>query len=251
MSGRTAKAARRIERARPAHEVNAAFLIETAERILRLDLRGVPLTRVAQFIVGWLRAAFEESRAIALLTRAGVAHAAAPNRRSFAEIVVRLQWLHGIASVDRAGALDAMLEDEKDLTRKFFKHLSEMGYDSDADLTAMDELVTEVIEEGRIAHQAKRFVDAAKATNGASVGLYYAWREETQYTHATGALASSYAPDEGGMLGKGTPPVVDPDLDSHRLVTMLSVTLVYHLLIEEGVESDVAKSIVLAFFESA
>jgi hypothetical protein len=248
MSGRQAKKQRQSEKDLQSEVSDAIFAIETAQRMLALDMSSVPLTRAAQFIVGWLRAAFAQSRAIAILTSANLSSAAAPNRRSFAEIVVRLLWVHDLPGKDRSGAMDAMIDEEKEQTLKFVKHLDDMGVMLEIDLTDMDNLVTESIEDPRIRHQARNFIDAAKSTEGRSAGLYYSWREETQYTHATGALAAAYAPDVRGELGAGQPPVVDPTLTTHRTATLLVVTLAYGLLVEEGVEQQDATRIVDAFF---
>ncbi len=249
MSEKHAKAQRQARRQRPTHVVNAEFATSSADRVLAVDLSKLPLSRTTQFIVGWLRSIFEQSRAIAALTTAGMAHAAAPNRRSFAEAMVRLQWLHGMPEAERAGALDAMIENERELTRKAVKAISDMGYESTVDLTDMESMVLQATDHGPVKDQARQFLAAAKSTMGQSVGLYYAWREETQYTHATGALAASYAPDEHGTLGKGKPPVADFDLDAHRLVTVLAITLTYQLLVDEGVDKELAMTIVDAFFE--
>lgn len=218
--------------------------------MLAADVSRIPLTRTTQFIVGWLRSIFEQSRAIASLTAAGLAHSAAPNRRSFAETIVRLQWLYGVPLSDRPGALDEMIEHERELTRKAFKAISEMGYQSPVDLEKMEAIVLESARDGRVKDQARQFLAAAKSTQGQSVGLYYAWREETQYTHATAALAVSYAPATPGAIGRGAPPVADPDLESHCLATMLALSLGYHLLVEEGVEKQPAMAMIDAYFET-
>ncbi|QNO38664.1 hypothetical protein H4J02_06645 [Protaetiibacter sp. SSC-01] len=223
-------------------------MIETAQRVLAVDLSMVPATRTVQFVVGWTRAAFEESRAIAVLTREGLAHAAAPNRRSFAELILRLQWLHSVKPDQRAGALDGMIEEEKGLTRKFYGHLKHMGYDAQPDLSDMEQVLTDVIQDGRLVDQAKRILAAAKATDGAAIGMYYAWREETQYMHATAQLAAAYAPEIEGRLGSGRPPVVDLEFEGHRTATVLAVALAYRLLVEEGVDEHTASLLIDAFF---
>ena len=112
----------------------------------------------------------------------------------------------------------------------------------------MEAMVLQAASKGRVKNQARQFLAAAKSTTGQSVGLYYAWREETQYTHATGALAASYAPDTKGAMGDGKPPVADPDLESHRMATMLAITLAYNLLLDEGVDESLARTIINAFF---
>lgn len=217
--------------------------------MLALDLGHIPLARTTQFIVGWLRASFGQALAISSLTSMDRGDFSGPNRRSFAEIVVRLLWLSSVASEERAAVLDSIIEDEKESTRRFFeKNLKELGYDSDADLRAMDELVTQVTEHGALKDQAKKFFSAAKATNGQAAGLYYMWREETQYTHATGVLAAAYAPEINSRLGNGRPEIVDPDLGGIYLCTVLAVALSYRLLVEAGVEETAAGSILDAFF---
>jgi hypothetical protein len=225
-------------------------MIEASERVVTLDLGDIPLSRTAQFIVGWLRAAFEESRAIAVLTREGLAHAAAPNRRSFAELVLRLQWLTSIKPESRAGVLDGMIEEEKELTRKFFSHLRDMGFESEVDLSDMEDVLTQVVDDKQLILQAKTTLNAAKATDGAAIGMYYSWREETQYTHATAQLAAAYAPDEAGRLGSGTPPVVDLDFEAHRMATLLAIALAYQLLVDDGASTTAAKRLFNAFFGS-
>lgn len=243
MSGRKSKTKRRAMREEPESIRNANYALAATKRALAADLSGIPLTRVTQFGLGWMRAAFDQSRVIATLTKAGLAASASPNRRSFAEIAVRLQWLHMVNQSDRAGALDAMLEHERELTEKNQEHLRDMGYASDRDLSKMRELVLESAG-GSLKDQARRFLAAAKSNESLSVGLYAAWREETQYTHATGAMAVAYAPATGD---DPFPHVMDPDLTSHVYALFLVVTLVFNLLVDEGVESDSAMVVVDSF----
>lgn len=243
MSGKTSKAKRRAVREQPESTRNANYALAATKRALAADLSGIPLTRVTQFVLGWLRAAFDQSRVIATLTKSGLAASASPNRRSFAEIAVRLQWLHMMQQADRAGALDAMLEHERELTEKNQEHLFDMGYASDRDLSKTHDLVLESAG-GALKNQARQFLAAAKSTDSLSVGLYAAWREETQYTHATGAMAATYAPANGD---DPLPHVMDPDLTSHVYALFLVVTLAFNLLVEEGIERDAAMVVVDSF----
>lgn len=229
---------------------NAKATITTAERMLALDLAGVPLTRTTQVVVGWMRSTFEQARVIATLALSDLSHAAAPNRRSLAEAVVRLQWLHGMPQEDRACAVDTLIEGDRAHTRKANQSLSDMGYESTADLTAMEALVLNFSERGRLGETARNFVEAVKSTQGQSLGLYYAWREETQYTHATSVLAVAHAPEREGRIGTGRPPVADPDLQTLWLVMSLVVALVYRLLIQDRVSEEVAMVVVDAFLEA-
>ena len=229
--------------------MNAQYAKQSAERVLAVDLSKVPLSRTNQFIVGWLRACFEQSLVIATLTKANMAPAAAPNRRMFAEIALRLHWLHDLAPVDRAGAIDAMLEQEREQTVKTFQHMRDMGWESTVDFTDMNAFVLNETKNKRIKDQARKFAAAAHSTDVKNAGLFRAWREESSYAHATGYLAGAYAPANENRLGTGTPPVVDTDLESHRLVTLFVVTLAHRLLIENDTAEPVAMSLVNAFFE--
>lgn len=236
-------------RERPARVLNAEFAIASAQRVLALNFSDVPVSRTTQFVIGWLRNVFEQSRTIAVLSQAGLSHTAAPSRRAFVETAVRLQWLHDLPQADRAGALDAMLDHEMELTSKAFDHIREMGYDSSVDLSDMENLILDAAT-GRVKDQARRFLAAAQSTQGQSVGLFYAWREETQYAHASGAVAASYAPHVDGKMGNGKPPVADPELESHSYVGALVVFLVSRLLLDEGVPDDLAYSPTFAFFNA-
>ena len=243
MSGRRSKAKRRALREQPESIRNADYALAATKRALAADLSAIPLTRVTQFVVGWMRAAFDQSRVIATLTKGGLAASASPNRRSFAEIAVRLQWLYLMKQEDRAASLDAMLAHERELTEKNQEHLRDMGYASDRDLSKMRELVLESAG-GALKNQARQFLAAAKSNDSLSVGLYAAWRQETQYTHATGAMAAAYAPATGDEL---SPHVMDPDLTSHIYALFLVVTLAFNLLVAEGVEKDAAMVVVDSF----
>lgn len=222
---------------------NANYALAATKRTLDADLGGIPITRVTQFVIGWMRAAFSQSQVIATLTKRGMASAAAPNRRSFAEVAVRLQWLSGMKQENRAGALDAMLDHERELTEKNQEHLREMGFNSDRDMSEYQELVFDAAG-GALKNEARVFLAAAKSNHSLSVGLYAAWREETQYTHATGSMAAAYAPANGDAP---FPIVMDPDLSAHTYALFLIVTLVYNLLVDEGVGEDAAKVIVNEF----
>lgn len=52
-------------------------------QILSVDPSEVPLSHINQFAVGWMRAAFEQSRFLTKLTKMGMGNSAASNRRTF------------------------------------------------------------------------------------------------------------------------------------------------------------------------
>jgi hypothetical protein len=246
MSGKQDKRARRARRNRPERQVRAAQITEAAKRIGVLDLADVLDTRVAQFAVGWLRAAFAQADAIVRLSVSGLDYAAAPNRRSFAEIALRLQWLHELE--DRSGAPDALVEEEKRLAKSHVTHLEEMGLDMPSDFSGIEAVVTNSTTDKKIRVQAKNFTEATKATQQ-SVGLFRAWREETQFTHATGALAVSYAPASDGSFGIGKPFVADPEFETLLMVCLLVLSYAVRILLDEGTPQATIDRIFDAFFD--
>jgi hypothetical protein len=248
MSGKNAKAQRRAKRELPTVMINGDYAARSARAMLSLDLSAVPLTRVTQFVVGWFRAAFDQSLLIADLSMRGRASAAAPNRRLFAELAVRLHWLHDLSRSDRPGAIDAALDWERKNQEKTFDHMRKMGWESEVDLTDMREFVLNVTDNGEVRNQAEKFAAAAYATDVKNAGLYRAWREESSYAHATGFLAGSYAPAEHDTwLDTGEPPVADPDLEAHRLTQLFVLTMTHRLLIQDGAPEEVASRMFDAF----
>lgn len=248
VSEKKAKQSRRALRERPIPIVNADYARRSADAVLSVDLSEVPLTRVTQFIVGWFRSAFDQSRVIADLVSRGMASSGGPNRRLFAELAIRLHWLNDLAPADRQGAVDAMLDWERTNTEKTFKHLREMGWEDDVDLTEMKDFILDVTVDNKIRDQATKFAAAAHATEVKNTGLFHVWRDESSYAHATGYLASSHAPAGYDQLGRGAPPVVAADLEAHRLVQLFIVTMTCRLLVEEGADRSVATNVMDAFF---
>lgn len=249
MSGRRAKAERRAAAQSPVQE-QAARIIATADRMLALDLSYIPAAYDSQFIIGWMRAAYEQSKVIATLTTQGLAHAAAPNRRAFVEIAFRLLWLRTLDVEQRGPVLEGFVVREKNLTTGFYDTLKEMGYEHDVDLTAMDEVVAEMLEDKDLRQQVKAVTDAAKAAP-ITLGLFTAWREETQYTHATGHLAVAYAPKtDDDRVGRDLPPTQHGDLDTHHMVTLLVGTLVAELLKEAGLSEKAVEPILFAAWDA-
>lgn len=249
MSGRRAKAERRAARSTPL-QTQAARIIATADRMLALDLSYIPAAYDSQFIIGWMRAAYEQSKVIATLTTQGLAHAAAPNRRAFVEIAFRLLWLRTLDVEQRGPVLEGFVVREKNLTTGFYDTLKEMGYEHDIDLSAMDEVVAEMLEDKDLRQQVKAVTDAAKAAP-ITLGLFTAWREETQYTHATGHLAVAYAPKtDDDRVGQDVPPTQHGDLDTHHMVTLLVGTLVAELLKEAGLSQKAVEPVLFAAWDA-
>lgn len=231
---------------------DARSVIDAAERILAAELPEVPLSRPFQFIVGWTRALMDQSRTIATLTSMGLSHAAAPNRRLFAEIALRLTWLYGVPPRERVRALDSMIQSEARSRKAFHNVLNDWGVEHgmnlEEDEALLEALQLQVAESGFMDEQARKFLAAARATENGD-GLYIAWREETQYSHAFGALAAAYAPIDGDQLGKGAPPEMDPPLNTHRMICLSTLMVVFGLLTDGGVSNDVAKRILTPYIE--
>lgn len=232
------------------HIVNADYARRSAEAVLAVNLSDVELTRVSQFAIGWMRAAFEQSRVIADLTAAGKAHLATPNRRMFWEIALRLTWLANIPAAERDGAANAMLARNRSDTAMTDTHMRDMGHETDIDIAEMDAFFLDLPDSDSLKKQAKNLTEAVRghAEEGLNTAfIYRLWREDSMYTHATGFLAGHYAPAGRGTVETGTPPVIDPDLEAHRLVAMLIVFTSGFLLNDEGVPSELSSACTVAF----
>lgn len=247
MSGKRAKAKRQAHRERPVHIVNAEYVRRSADAVLAVDLSEVPASHVNQFAIGWMRAAFEQSRIIASLTSSGMGHAAAPNRRAFWELVLRLLWLGDMPQAQRETAADTMLANDRATETATDRHMREMGLESNIDVAAMEEFVLNVSDDKRLKSQAKTLTEAAKSTELNSGIVYRLWREDSTWAHATGFLAGYYAPAGETTVGEGKPPVIDHDLEAHRLATMFIVFAVGFILKDEGVSAELAAAPAVAF----
>lgn len=247
MSEKRAKANRRAERERPAHIVNADYVLRSANAVLGVDLSEVPVSHVNQFAVGWMRAAFEQSRVIANLTVAGLGHAAAPNRRAFWELVLRLLWLGDMPQEQREAATDTMLAHDRATEVTTDKHMREMGLESLIDIAAMEDFFLNASDDKQLKAQAKILTEAAKSTDMNSGVIYRLWREDSTWSHATGFLAGYYAPAGETTIEEGKPPTIDHDLEAHRLATTFIVFAVGYILTDEGVATELAAAPAVAF----
>lgn len=234
------------ERSRPLWNAHAA--LRTAEAVLAVDLSDIPLTRVNQFIVGWCRAAFAQSRVIAHLTLNGMSSAVAPNRRLFSELTIRLQWLRGLSTDVRTSAVDEILEVARESKSGTHKHLNKMGWPTGFDSAEMDAFVLSAAK-GKVKDEARKFTAAAHATEVKNGPVYAMWREDSYFAHPTGPLAGEYAPainDE--VLGSGVPALLDGDLAGHRNISLLIIMTTAALLTDEGVDDSVVGRLTSAYF---
>ncbi|MFF2347550.1 hypothetical protein [Pseudarthrobacter sp. NPDC058119] len=239
------------ERERPEYLASADHTLRAANAILAVNLTGVPATRVSQFAVGWLRAAFEQSRIIAMLTASGLGQAAAPNRRAFWELTIRMLWLRDMPSSDRAMATDTMLDLERMNETKTDKYLRENGLPSNIDVADMEAFILNVSEDKLINTGAQSLTGAVKSTGMNLWTVYHLWREDSTWTHATGFLAGRYAPiNVEGTMGLGEPSHTDPNLEAHRYAAIVLAAAVSDILTDEGATSALAAAPLVAYFEA-
>lgn len=251
MSGSRAKKQRKAKHERPEYLASADYALRAANAVLAVDLGEVPVTRVSQFAVGWLRAAFEQSRIIAMLTASGMAHAAAPNRRTFWELTIRLLWLGDMPQSDRAAAADTMLDHARRNETKTDEYMRTNGFPSDIDVAEMEAFVLNISEDKLLKTQATNLTHAVQGTSMNLWMVYRLWREDSTWTHATGFLAGKYAPtNDDDTMGKGKPPHIDRDLEAHRYAAMVLVATVVDILKEEGAPIEIASAPVMAYFEA-
>lgn len=247
MSGRKAKVARLQRRSRSERQVNVDKILATTSEVLGVDFSDLPTARAVQVPVGWLRAMMQQSRAIVTLSEAALDGATAPNRRSASEILLRLQWLATLPPEKRADAIDAMIDEEKRLTENHKVHVVEMGLTEPPDLGNVDAVITLAGDDTQIKQQAKSIKDAAAAATG--VGLYRAWRDETQMAHATVQLAAAHAPVRDNRFERGIAPERDQDLSLTLNLAAFAVMYASRLLLDAGVDKDSAFRFFNSFFD--
>jgi len=250
MSGSGEGVGRQSEDENPDGHVHAGYTLRAAKAVLAVDLAEVPVTRVSQFIVGWLRAAFEQSRIIAMLTASGLGHAAAPNRRAFWELTIRLLWLRDTPQPDRASAAETMLDNERKTETKTDGYMRSNGLPSDIDVAEMEKFVLNVSKD-KLRSEATNLTHAVKGTDTNLWMIYRLWREDSTWTHATGFLAGSYAPARSDdTMGMGKPPHIDERLEAHNAAAAVITATVADLLLDEGTARELAAAPMLAYFQA-
>lgn len=176
MSGSRAKKRRRAGRERPTRMENAAMLERSAAAILAVDLSDVVLRdRVPQVVVGLCRAAAAQSRVIAMLTAAGQSSSAAPNRRLFLEIAIRLIWMSGLSRADCRQAADIMLEKDRKDTNTTLDYLKSLGHEVHFDPAEMNEFELEAPNRGTLQEQARKLDAAVRESTSKPWSRYAMW----------------------------------------------------------------------------
>lgn len=224
-------------------EINRHVILRIAEEVATTDVDQIPVTRVTQAALGWMKAALHQAQIIATLASTDLSYGCGPNRRLFVELALRLQWLDSLEPTKRSAAIDAMIDHQIDLDKKGADHIRGMGLaDYQPDTEGRDDLVLNPAQ-GSLKAQARSFLPAAQSEDGQGFGLYTAWHSETQYSHATVLLAAAYTPSSGGS---SRPPITDVSLDTHLLAVAHVVVAAHDLLVTEGVSAAKAQALITA-----
>lgn len=233
----------------PDYPENVVIVDRTAAAILDVDMRDLALAdRVPQIVVGLCRAAAAQSRVIAALSSVGLSSAAAPNRRLFLEVAIRLIWMASLSREDRRQATDIMLEADRRDTMATLDYLNGLGHEVDFDPSEMNSFELQAPTKGALQEQTRKLAAAVRQGDAEPWALYAMWREETKNSHPSGTIAGQYAPTfDGTHLSSGHPDPMDPDLEAHRLTQVLIVRATEQILSDEGYEPAVASRIVDAF----
>ncbi|MEE2570956.1 hypothetical protein V1638_16390 [Pseudarthrobacter sp. J64] len=248
MSGSGARKKRQSKREHPEYLKSAGDTLRAANAVLAVDLGKVPVTRVSQFAVGWLRAAFEQSRVIATLTAWQMGHAAAPNRRAFWELTIRMLWLRDMPQADRAKAADTMLHHDRTNEVKTDEYMRENDLPSNIDVADMDAFFLDVSEDKMVKDGAKLLTKSVKNASTNLWMVYRLWRDDSKWSHATGFLAGSYAPtDTDDTMGSGKPPHTDLNLEAHKLAAIVLTATVADILKAEGAADELATAPMAAY----
>lgn len=239
----------RAERNRQTRIANAEMVTRSADAVLNVDLSDLAFrSRTSQVVVGLCRAAFAQSKVIAMLAQADLLSAAAPNRRLVLEIALRLHWLQGLSREERRTAVDTILAKDRQDTHRLLQYLRDEGHEVDFDPTEMDAFQLDEERKGPIHQQATRLNAAVRSSEVTPWSIYSMWLGETQFAHASGNLAGKYAPTHDDLhLSSGVPDPVDPDLEAHRLLQGHIVLTTGYLLVDEGLPQEFAGRIHAAF----
>lgn len=239
-----------MQRQRPTWLVNAEIVARSADAVLSVDLSDVAFrNRTAQVVVGLCRAAFAQSKAIAILAKAEMLSTAAANRRLVLEIALRLHWLQGLSAEDRHRAVDTMLAKDRQDTTRLLDYLRDAGHETDFDPTEMDAFELNDETKGAIHQQATRLHAAVGSSEITPWSIYSMWLGETPFAHASSNLAGKYAPTFDDVhMSIGEPDPMDPDLEAHRLLQLHIVTMTGSLLTQEGLPGEFAGRLAAAYF---
>lgn len=242
----------RAKKAEAAEQLQfAKQLCENADRVLavKLDDLVLPDCRVPQVVVGLCRAAFAQCKVIALLANENLLFETAPNRRLFIESVIRLCWIRSVPVEDRNSAVDSMLSQDRDALKSTLSYLDTNNFHIDFDPTEMFDFPLTDSKKGPLQEQAKKLRQAVNASKLDIAALYAMWRDTTMYSHASGALAGTYAPTFDQIhLSLGKPEITNSNLKIYVYLQLLAVSITSDLLLSQDVDQDLANRFQFAFF---
>lgn len=219
-------------------------VMRMAHAVLACRIDDMPPTNVSVLAVGWLRAAHAQMLAIAGLVDAGGEAMKAPNLRAYAELAIRIVWLHELE--DRSAAMPILVAEAQNLDQKFVQHASDMGLTTEGNklLQALNPETLGTLDRS-LSSEARGVAHAAKSAKHV-VGLYALWHTATQFSHATAALAEAWTTLHDGSLQSREPAPNEWEASTH-LASVMMCGFVGQILMGEGASKDVA----LRFVEAA
>lgn len=224
-----------------------ADLARLAKSVLSCELHGLPPTPPSQLAVGWLRAAHAQILAISALDEFGAENATAPNARAFAELAIRIVWLHELP--DRDAAMPGLVREAQRQDRNYVRAVGAMGLivDPDHELLALDLAALGTLDIA-LDGQIRQVVTAAAAANHAS-GIFTMWHTATQHAHATPRLAIDWARIDRGEMLDGEPEAADWNQTLH-LASIMLCGFVARVLVDEGATPSSAKRFMAAAIDA-
>lgn len=226
----------------------ADLMIRDADAILDMPLDDIESTSMVPCaVVGLCRAAFAQSKVIALMAKTGMLHATAPNQRLLWELISRLAWLASYDSGDREQAVKIMSLENIEEFNKAFDFIKQEGIPLQFDKIEIE--FPEFYKKGTIQHAEKTMREYATAPHGPLPSLQYlTWRTLTQISHATRALAYSYVEenDQHKLVPK-EPEISNQELLPYWGLQFRTAVTTSQILIAEGCNAEIS----MGFFETA
>lgn len=222
------------------------YIAAVARAVLAVDYAAIRTTAVGRTVIGWIRASHDQILAVAELVLNGHAGATGPNIRTIMDVVLRLIWLNTLD--DRSAALRGQFQGEQrqsDLHQANLKKLrlpiGLVETPPEIDLDLFGPLDSQL--QGLAARVLDISLDAAKRNENLTgiAGFYDQWQATSQLTHATHALAETYAPQTA--FGNSFIPseVLDRSLYLNG-VSVVICAIATSILIDEGLPNELARA---------
>ncbi len=214
-------------------------MIHAADSVMAVPMNDLQTEiTVAKTIVGICRAAFSQSKVVALLSQKGMLHAASPNQRLLFECYLRLQWLSSIESAERPEAIKNLNNKDHADLEKTWKFFADRGTDLSPDEAIKNKACP--AEKAKIPRQVTDLRNAVETMDTHDSNSYYvSWRLATKLSHPTSILACAYGPSENNLHW------IEPETSLSDLgicwKTQINITLtVASILIDEGNDPEIA-----------